>query len=105
MDAPYANVGGLFDDTKVNKMYVSKRVKRLTFVEDYDIDRNQLDKLYIKGKKTRLVFDSDVSELPGLNVNIGTVYLQSGAKAISDAKKGKLTYQVKKTDKATTYTA
>ena len=105
VDAPYADVGGLFDDTKVNEMHVSKRVKRLTFVEDYDIDRNQLDKLYIKGKKTRLVFDSDVSELPGLNVNIGTVYLESGAKGIADVKDEKLTYQVKKTGKATTYTA
>lgn len=105
VDAPYADVGGIFKDTKVNEMHVSKRVKRLTFAEVEDIDGNQLDKLYINGTKTRLVFDNEVMELAQLNVNIGTVYLESGAKAIADVKGEKLTYQVKKTGKAKTYAA
>ena len=105
VDAPYADVGGLFDDTKVNEMHVSKRVKRLTFAEVEDINGNQLDRLYINGTKTRLVFDNDAMDLAQLNVNIGTVYLESGAKAIADVKDEKLTYQVKKTGKAKTYTA
>lgn len=105
VDAPYADVGGLFDDTKVNEMHVSKRVKRLTFAEVEDINGNQLDRLYINGTKTRLVFDNDAMDLAQLNVNIGTVYLESGAKGIADVKDEKLTYQVKKTGKAKTYTA
>jgi hypothetical protein len=83
-------------------MYVSKNVKKLQMVGQWG-DENQLDKLYIEGVKTRLILKDQY--VPDGTLNIGTVYLESGAKAIADARKGKLTYQVKKTGKAKTYAA
>ena len=102
IDAPYGYVGGIFADTKIKEMYVSKNVKKLQMVGQWGED-NQLDKLYIEGKKTRLILKDQY--VPHGTLNIGTVYLESGAKAIADARKGKLTYQVKKTGKAKTYVA
>lgn len=102
IDAPYVCAGGLFADTKVKEMYVSKNVKKLQMVGQWG-EKNQLDKLYIEGVKTRLILKDQY--VPDGTLNIGTVYLESGAKAIADARKGKLTYQVKKTGKAKTYTA
>lgn len=95
-------VGGIFANTKVKEMYVSKNVKKLQMVGQWG-DENQLDKLYIEGVKTRLILKDQY--VPEGTLNIGTVYLESGAKAIADARKGKLTYQVKKTGKAKTYAA
>lgn len=102
IDFPNSSIGGLFADTKVDEMRVSKHVKNLWLTGQWG-ERNQLDKLYIEGAKTRLVLKDEY--VPHGTLDIGTVYLQSGAKAIADAKKGKLTYQVKKTGKAKTYTA
>ena len=51
IDAPYGYVGGIFADTKIKEMYVSKNVKKLQMVGQWGED-NQLDKLYIEGKKT-----------------------------------------------------
>lgn len=102
IDAPYGYVGGIFANTKVKEMYVSKNVKKLQMVGQWG-EKNQLDKLYIEGVKTRLILKDQY--VPHGTLNIGTVYLESGAKAIADARKGKLTYQVKKTGKAKTYAA
>lgn len=102
IDAPYGYVGGIFANTKVKEMYVSKNVKKLEMVGQWG-EENQLDKLYIEGVKTRLILKDQY--VPHGTLNISTVYLESGAKAIADARKGKLTYQVKKTGKAKTYAA
>lgn len=102
IDAPYGYVGGIFANTKVKEMYVSKNVKKLEMVGQWG-EENQLDKLYIEGVKTRLILKDQY--VPHGTLNISTVYLESGAKAIADARKGKLAYQVKKTGKAKTYAA
>lgn len=91
------DMGGSWVSVKLKELYSSKQVTKLLF---NGVDgENAVEKLYVNGRDTKVEANESRGHAVLGKVSFGEIFTVENAKAISFAKKHKITYHIKKAGK------